>query len=46
LLAIFVSLLFLTVLQKAISDVLDGTEATGVGHLIPNKGGICIAFKV
>ncbi|MCO5552113.1 hypothetical protein L7F22_005623 [Adiantum nelumboides] len=31
--------------QKAISEVLDGSEATGVGHVISNKGGICVSLK-
>ncbi|OAE31533.1 hypothetical protein AXG93_2815s1070 [Marchantia polymorpha subsp. ruderalis] len=32
-------------LQKAISDVDSGSEATGVGHVMANKGGVCIGFK-
>lgn len=31
--------------EKAISEVHSGSEATGVGHVIPNKGGLCIALK-
>ncbi|KAH7281611.1 hypothetical protein KP509_36G055300 [Ceratopteris richardii] len=31
--------------QKAISEVLNGSEATGVGHVVSNKGGICISLK-
>lgn len=31
--------------EKAISDVNSGSEATGVGNVIPNKGGVCIALK-
>ncbi|KAI5055763.1 hypothetical protein GOP47_0029284 [Adiantum capillus-veneris] len=31
--------------QKAISEVLNGSEATGVGHVVSNKGGICVSLK-
>ncbi|MCO5564103.1 hypothetical protein L7F22_017759 [Adiantum nelumboides] len=31
--------------EKAISDICSGSEATGVGNVIPNKGGLCIALK-
>ncbi|XP_057853523.2 uncharacterized protein LOC131063643 isoform X2 [Cryptomeria japonica] len=31
--------------EKAVSDVDNGSEATGVGHVIANKGGVCISFK-
>lgn len=31
--------------EKAISDVDSGSQATGVGHVMANKGGVCIAFK-
>eukprot|EP00250_Pteridium_aquilinum_P010359 c19330_g1_i1 orf=434-2425(+) len=31
--------------EKAISDVFSGSEATGVGNVIANKGGVCIALK-
>lgn len=31
--------------EKAVSDVDSGSEATGVGHVIANKGGVCISFK-
>jgi len=32
--------------QKAVSHVHSGSEATGVGHVLANKGGVCISFKV
>lgn len=31
--------------EKAISEVYSGTEATGVAHVIANKGGLCITLK-
>lgn len=31
--------------EKAVSHVHSGSEATGVGHVIANKGGVCISFK-
>ncbi|KAL3700164.1 hypothetical protein R1sor_018186 [Riccia sorocarpa] len=31
--------------EKAISDLDSGSIATGVGHVMANKGGVCIAFK-
>ncbi|CAM6093328.1 unnamed protein product [Calypogeia fissa] len=31
--------------EKAICDVDSGSEATGVGHVMANKGGVCIGFK-
>lgn len=31
--------------EKAICDVHSGSEATGVGNVIPNKGGVCISLK-
>ncbi|KAL2651579.1 hypothetical protein R1flu_019707 [Riccia fluitans] len=31
--------------EKAISELDSGSEATGVGHVMANKGGVCIAFK-
>lgn len=31
--------------EKAISDVCSGSEATGVGNVMPNKGGLCISLK-
>lgn len=31
--------------EKAISEVNSDSEATGVGHVMANKGGVCIAFK-
>ncbi|MCO5552118.1 hypothetical protein L7F22_005628 [Adiantum nelumboides] len=31
--------------QKAISEVLNGSEATGVAHVGSNKGGICVSLK-
>ncbi|KAI5064030.1 hypothetical protein GOP47_0020700 [Adiantum capillus-veneris] len=31
--------------EKAISDICSGSEATGVGNVMPNKGGLCIALK-
>ncbi|KAH7288076.1 hypothetical protein KP509_31G011100 [Ceratopteris richardii] len=31
--------------QNAISEVLNGSEATGIGHVVSNKGGICISLK-
>lgn len=31
--------------EKAISEVHSGSEATGVGHVMANKGGLCITLK-
>ncbi|XP_024522283.1 phosphatidylinositol 3,4,5-trisphosphate 5-phosphatase 2B-like isoform X2 [Selaginella moellendorffii] len=31
--------------EKAISEMDSGSEATGVGHVVANKGAVCIAFK-
>nr|ABR16678.1 unknown [Picea sitchensis] len=31
--------------EKAVSHVHSGSEATGVGHVMANKGGVCISFK-
>ncbi|KAG0587749.1 hypothetical protein KC19_2G188700 [Ceratodon purpureus] len=31
--------------EKAISEVDNDSEATGVGNVMANKGGVCIAFK-
>ncbi|KAJ7523802.1 hypothetical protein O6H91_18G063200 [Diphasiastrum complanatum] len=31
--------------EKAICEVYKDSEATGVGHVMANKGGLCIAFK-
>lgn len=31
--------------EKAISEVENDSEATGVGHVMANKGGLCISFK-
>ncbi|KAH7431530.1 hypothetical protein KP509_08G053900 [Ceratopteris richardii] len=31
--------------EKSISDVSSGSEATGLGNVIPNKGGLCISLK-
>jgi phosphatidylinositol-3,4,5-trisphosphate 5-phosphatase 2 len=31
--------------EKAISEVKSDSEATGVGNVLANKGGVCISFK-
>ncbi|KAH9318654.1 hypothetical protein KI387_020423, partial [Taxus chinensis] len=31
--------------EKAVCNVDCGSEATGVGHVMANKGGVCISFK-
>ena len=33
-------------LQRAITDVVTASEATGIGHVIANKGAVAISFKV